>query len=145
MNGEQCPNHNRPTARLKWFGSWFSPIFHYAVRVASHYALMAILLPGAALAQRFEPRSVLLDPAQAEREARALVADMLSQQPVQTNTGLLKIRDAKGRQKEWPMRFEIWSVTNSSTSIYEATDPQTQRKTKLTVRHFHGQPNQYFL
>ena len=95
------------------------------------------------LAQRSEPRPAPLDPVQAEREARALVADMLSQKPAQTNTGLLKIRYANGRQRELPMRFEIWSTANSSTSVYEATDPQTQRRIKLIVKHPDSQPNEY--
>src|ERR1041384_2260153 len=51
-----------------------------------------------------------LKPAEAENEARALVASMLSQKPAQTNTGLLKIRDAKREQREIPMRFEISST-----------------------------------
>jgi len=135
----------RRTAPLKRFSSWFPPFLYHALRLGRHVTLLAILLSGPVLAQRLEPRSVPLDPAQAEREARALVADMLSQQPTQTNTGLLKIRDAKGRQTEWPMRFEIWSDTNSSISTYEATDPQTHQKLKLTVRHFRGRPNEYTL
>src|SRR5437764_15451336 len=58
-----------------------------------------LLLPLLCFAQRpSDPRPAPLDPVKAEREAHALVADMLSQKPAQTNTGMLKIRNAKGEQ-----------------------------------------------
>src|SRR5258707_15815367 len=62
-----------------------------------------------------EPRPQLLDPAQGEKEARALVADLLSRKPDQNsrNTGTLKIRDAKDKATEFPVRFEVfWTPTN---------------------------------
>src|SRR6185436_18362085 len=94
------------------------------------------------LAQRQpEPRPAPLEPAQAEREARTLIAEMLSQKPAQTNTGLLKIRNSKGEQREIPMRFEIWPTATGSISTYEAKD--SGRKVQLAVTHSHGQPNQY--
>jgi len=106
-----------------------------------------LLLGQVCFAQRqFDTRPAPLDPVQAEREARALVADMLSQRPSQTNTGILKIRDAKAQQREIPMRFEIWSTTDTSTSVYEAKDPGPPRRDlKLTVIHSDGRPNQYSL
>ena len=109
--------------------------------------LGCLLLPLLCFAQRqAEPRPAPLDPVQAEREARALVADMLSQKPVQTNTGTLRIRNAKGEQRDIPMRFEIWSTADTSTSIYEAKDPGPPAcNLKLTVIHSDGRPNQYSL
>ena len=106
-----------------------------------------LLLPPVCFAQRpSEPRPAPLDPVQAEREAHALVADMLSQKPAQTNTGVLRIRNAKAEQREIPMRFEIWSTADTSTSIYEAKDPGPPRRDlKLTVIHSDGRPNQYSL
>jgi len=69
---------------------------------------------------------------------------MLSQKPAQTNTGTLRIKNAKGEQREIPMRFKIWSTADTSTSIYEAKDPGPPRRDlKLTVRHSEGRPNQY--
>jgi len=110
-------------------------------------AVGCLLLAPVCFAQRqAETRPAPLDPVHAEREARALVADMLSQKPTQTNTGMLKIRDAKGQQREIPMRFEIWSTADTSTSIYEAKDPGPPRRDlKLIVIHSDGRPNQYSL
>ena len=89
---------------------------------------------------------VPLDPVQAEKEARTLVAEMLSQKPAGTNTGLLKIINANREQRQIPMRFEIWSTPNSSTSVYEAKDPGAPpRETKLTVIRSDGKPTQYLL
>jgi hypothetical protein len=118
--------------------------------IYSHYLLIvlsALLLANECLAQRqVENRPKPIDPVQGEREARALVADMLLQKPANTNTGWLKIRDTKGQQREIPMRFEIWSTTNTSTSVYEAKDPALRAgETKLTVIHTDGKPNQYLL
>ena len=110
--------------------------------------VMASLFGGfGALAQRqSDSRTAPLESAQAEREARSLVAEMLSQKPAQTNAGILKIRDSKGQQREIPIRFEIWSKADSSTSIYEARDPgPPRRELKLTVIHSDGRPNQYLL
>ncbi len=139
----QDPNSNlRPSSgRGLNFGSW-------SFRGSRILALGAfLLLAQACFAQRqVDTRPAPLDPVQAEREARALVADMLSQRPSQTNTGILKIRDANAQQREIPMRFEIWSTADTSTSIYEAKDPGPPRRDlKLTVIHSDGRPNQYSL
>ena len=92
------------------------------------------------------PTPPKLNPIEAEREARALVADMLSQKPAQTNTGALKIRDAKRRERQVPIRFEIRSTATNTTSVYEAKDAGPPPRTfKLTVIHADNQPNQYFL
>ena len=64
-----------------------------------------------------EPRPAPLDPVQAEKEARALVADLLAQKPEQntTNTGHARIRDAAGKEREIPMRFEITAKPTTLT------------------------------
>jgi hypothetical protein len=83
-----------------------------------------------------ESRAAAIDPTQAEKQAHALVAEMLLQKPENTNSGWLKIRDAKGQQRQIPMRFEIWSSTNSSTSVYEIKDAgPPSHEVKLTVIH----------
>ena len=61
-----------------------------------------------------QTRPAPIDPVQAEREARALVAEILSQKPAQTNTGLLKIRDAKGEQRCYALPRTRTSITTSS-------------------------------
>lgn len=91
-----------------------------------------------------EPRPTPIDPVQGEKEARALVTGMLTQKPAQTNTGRLKIRDTNGELRDIPMRFEIWSTGNKSTSIYEANNagpPPCQ--SRLVVIHEDGKPNTY--
>jgi hypothetical protein len=95
-----------------------------------------------------EPRPAPLDPVQAEQEARALVADMLAQKPEQntTNTGLARIRDASGKEREIPLRFEITATATNWASVYETLTPAGEPGgERLTVIHAIGQPNQYLL
>ena len=68
-----------------------------------------------------EPRPAPMDPVQAEEEARALVAEMLAQTPQQntTNTGQVRIRDAEGKEREVPVRFEITATPTNWVSVYE--------------------------
>ena len=68
-----------------------------------------------------EPRPAPLDPVQAEQEARALVAELLAQKPEQntTNTGRVRIRDAAGKEREIPVRFEITATPTNWVSVYE--------------------------
>jgi len=103
-----------------------------------------LLLVGAA-----EPPSppVVLSPQQAEKEGRALIAELLSQRPTQDYTnGVMKIRDAKGHRMETPVRFQIVTPPlNSSNwmSIYETT--AASNKVNLRVVHSDNQPNVYRL
>src|SRR5947207_11128316 len=120
-------------------------IRHSAIWILT-LALLMVSWPVSFAQRQPEQRPAPLDPAKAKSEARALVADMLSQKPAQTNTGLLKIRNAKGDEREIPIRFEIWSTADTSTSIYEAKDPGPPHcDLKLTVIHSDGRPNQYSL
>ena len=93
-----------------------------------------------------EPRPAPLDPVQAEKEARALVAEMLAQKPEQntTNTGRVKIRDAAGKEREIPVRFEITATPTNWVSVYEtlASDGGPGGM-KLTVIHSGERPNRY--
>ena len=80
------------------------------------------------------------DPVQASNEGRALVAEILSQQPAQnfTNTGVLKI----GRGTETQVRFETLVNATNWHSNYEAT--WSNRVEKLSVVHAANQANAYF-
>jgi len=110
------------------------------------HALALIGLAANASAQRNIEHAPALDPSQSEREARALVADLLAQKPASTNTGWLKIRNRNGEQRQIPMRFEIWSTSSGCTSVYEAKDPgPPARETRLTVIRTNGQPTKYLL
>jgi len=107
--------------------------------------LFSMGTPETVWAQKTEPAPAL-DPVQAQQEARALVAGMLSQRPAGTNTGWLKIRKANSEQRQIPMRFEIWSTANGSTSVYEVKDPSLPgRETRLVVMRTDGQPTKYLL
>jgi hypothetical protein len=95
-----------------------------------------------------EPRPAPLDSVQAEQEARALVAEMLAQTPRQNtaNTGQVRIRDAAGKEREMPVRFEITATPTNWVSVYETLTPAGgPGGEKLTVIHAPGQPNQYQL
>jgi len=83
--------------------------------------LFALTSPG--LAQKSEPRPQPLDPVQGEKEARTLVADLLSRKPEQntTNTGVLKIRDGDDKKREVPVRFEVFANPSDWVSVYETT------------------------
>jgi len=95
-----------------------------------------------------ELRPVPLDPVLAEQEARALVAELLAQKPEQntTNTGQVRIRDAAGKERAIPARFEITATPTNWVSVYETLTPAGgPDREKLTVIHAPGQPNQYQL
>ncbi|MGD0259367.1 MAG: outer membrane lipoprotein-sorting protein [Verrucomicrobiota bacterium] len=95
-----------------------------------------------------EPRPPPLDPVQAEKEACALVADLLAQKPEQstTNTGRVKIRDAAGNEREIPVRFEIMATPTNWVSVYETLASEGgPGGMRLTVIHADQRPNQYQL
>lgn len=105
----------------------------------------ALLLLGAAEAP---PPHALLSPAEAVKQGRALVAEILSQRPAQsvTNTGILRTRDARGRRTQVPLKFEIVAGETNWWSRYEAgafTDGTGAAE--LRVVHAPCQPNEYCL
>jgi hypothetical protein len=93
-----------------------------------------------------EPRPAPLDPVQAEREARALVAELLAQKPEQnaTNTGRVRISDPAGEERDIPVRFEITATPTNWASVYE-TLPSTNGPggLRLKVIHSDERPNRY--
>ena len=95
-----------------------------------------------------ESRPPPLDPVQGEKEARALVADMLAQVPDHntTNTGLVRIRNAAGNERQIPVRFEVYSTPTNWASVYEVvSSPAGPGGAKLTVFHQGEQPGRYEL
>ena len=107
--------------------------------------ILSILSP--CFAQKQQERPPPLNPIQAEKEARALVADLLSQRPAEnsTNAGLLRIRGANGQERELPVHFEIVCRGTNWQSVYEAATGDGVKAARLTVVHSDGQPNQYEL
>jgi hypothetical protein len=87
-----------------------------------------------------------LDPVEGERQARELVSHLLQQKPEQasTNSGVLKIRDAAGNQREVTARFEIVPGASNWLNVYQAS-PAPSQTVKLTIVHSDSQPNQYLV
>jgi len=125
------------------------PHKHQATRFLRGSLLLFLVCSSVCFAQRQnEPRPAPLDPVQAEQEARALVAEMLAQKPDQntTNSGSVRIRDAAGKTREIPVRFEIFLTPTNWMSAYEILPSAGEPGgLKLTVVHSGDQPNCYKL
>jgi hypothetical protein len=95
-----------------------------------------------------KPASTPIDPATGQREARALVAEMLAQVPEEngTNFGTLTIRRHGSKAQIVRARFETVITPTNWLNIYE-TDPSPNGAgtMKLTVVHHQDGPNQYML
>ena len=111
-------------------------------------SVLILLTAGAASAQ---PKSGLrlpepLNAAEAERQGRALVADLLAQRPEQssTNSGLMRIRDAAGHVREVPIRFDVVPQSAAWLNIYEAAPGKGGGGgERLSILHDDAKPNQY--
>ena len=113
-------------------GHWFAGAFFLAG---------TLLLAGAADAPRQPPP---LPPAEAARQGKALVTDLLSRTPTQNGavSGILKIRKAQGLWTGVPIRFDTLASTTNWKSIY--TTAGTNRLTCLLVIHETNGPNAYY-
>ena len=119
-------------------------------RSRAHLGLLLLLVSSAVCfgQRQNEPRPPALDPVQAEKEARALVTELLAQKPERntTNTGRVKIRDAAGKEREIPVRFEITATPTNWASVYETLPSESgPGGMKLTVIHADERSNQYRL
>ena len=85
------------------------------------------------------------DPTKAEQEGRALVQELLAQRPAEnsTNTGVLKIRDAKGKRSEIPVTIVTLLTATNWQNTYTAAPTTNQEATTLTVVHTDRGTNQY--
>ena len=122
---------------------------HFAHLRRFRFGIILLLVPFYCLAQ---PKSELaplaaLEPAEGERQGRSLVARLLEQKPERaaTNSGVLKIRDADGKQRDVPTLFEIVPMPTNWLNVYEAATGLNSQSVNLTILHSDGQPNQYFL
>lgn len=77
----------------------------------------------------------VLNRAEAQAQGKALVTELLSRAPEpSTRTNLLRIRDGNGRQREFPVRFEIQVSPTNWCSLYETLPgEQTPGRDKLSV------------
>jgi hypothetical protein len=86
-----------------------------------------------------------VDPDKSNHDGQALVQELLAQRPANnlTNTGVLRIRDRKGKRTEIPVTI-ITLITATNWQNSYLTTPATNREAaSLTVVHRDGQPNQY--
>jgi len=89
-----------------------------------------------------------LDPDRGGLEARALVAELLALKPEAntTNTGWINIRDAAGKVRQIPARFEIFRTPTNWVSAYETLpSPDGLGGARLTITRSAQQPNRYEL
>jgi hypothetical protein len=102
--------------------------------------LLGALLATAAMDQPSQP--IVLSPEQAVKEGRALVEEMLSQQPEENaTTGTMTIRNRKGYQ-QIAIRFQTIVTSTNWVSVYQAN--QSNKVENITVVHTPGRPNTYY-
>lgn len=96
--------------------------------------------------KRGEDRPVPIEPAVGEREGRKLVQEILLQRPSEAPTnGVLRIRDAEGNERSFPVRMTISENQTNWTFTYEAAIAKDKPADKLTIIHTPGKPNRYLL
>jgi len=85
--------------------------------------------------------------ARTETEGRELAQRLLEQRPAEnfTNSGVLKIRDSKGRRIEIPVRFETRATPTNWQAVYFASGTNRSEQVTLAVLHEERQPNVYCL
>ncbi len=94
------------------------------------------------------PPTKPLDPIEAARQGRELVAEILAQRPAQnfSSTGVLKIRAQKNQRSEIPVTFAVVLVETNAvnwSSLYETTG--AKNPASLTIFHAQNQPGVYRL
>jgi hypothetical protein len=129
-------------------GPWAKTCFGLQISNFGIFPFLAFLL--AAIVSSAQPQNELrppppLDPAEGDRQARALVARLLSEKPEQasTSTGVLEVQDSKGNQRSVRVRFEIFPTPTNWLNTYEVTGSTNGSGDQLTIVHRDGQPNQY--
>jgi len=103
--------------------------------------LLPLLLLGAA---EPPPKPVVLSPEEAEKQGRALAAELLMMGPGQasTNTGVMSIR-AKSKRSALPVRFKVLVTATNWVAIYQAVDTNGGFANFLCVERNGDAPNRY--
>jgi len=109
------------------------------LRDFASFAIASILL--AAIGATAQTTNTLSD---AEIQGRQLVQKLLGQQPTEnfTNTGILQIRDGKGKRSEIPVKCEVIVTVTNWQSAYVAG--ATNQVVTLCVIHAGDRPTEYF-
>lgn len=103
--------------------------------------------PGSLQAQKNpEEAPTTLPPAEGERQARSLIADLLSQKPSENSrdTGSVQIRASGGKPRELAANFEVIVTPTNYGTIYQVTGA-SGREEPLTIYHSGTQPSDYFM
>lgn len=118
-------------------GNWPFLIFVFAL--ATSFGLRCF-------GQRRRDEPPPLSAAEGAREAQALVAEMLAEKPEQnsTNSGLIKIRDSEGNQRQIPLKIITLVTSTNWLQICEASATPASGTT-LTIIHTSEKTNQYLL
>jgi len=107
-------------------------LFRFSLLLSALFAVAAMEPPS---------QPITLPPAQAAKEGRALVNEMLSQPPGEsTTTGVMAIRHGKSYQ-EIPIKFQTIVRSNDWVSVYEAT--RKNGVEHISIIHSAGQTNRY--
>jgi hypothetical protein len=109
-------------------------LFQFSVLLSAFFAIAAMDPPS---------QPIMVPPEQAAKEGRALVDEILSQQPEpNTVTGTLAIR-TKTNYTQIPIKFQTVVTSTNWISIYEATEPT--KTSRLTITHVGTNPGEYGL
>jgi hypothetical protein len=129
----------------------FQPLRSWLIsgcRSATQFTIVAIIILFAAFGVTAQPTNDLSD---AEIQGRQLAQKLLEQIPAtnSTQTGVLKIRDGKGKTSAIPIKFETIVTTTNWSSIYELSPANIVSNTwtpiRLVVLHDSSNSNQYHL
>ena len=111
-------------------------LFHFSLLLSALFAVAAMDPPS---------QPITLSPAQATKEGRELVNQMLSMQPeANAVTGIMAIRK-DGPHKSYTeiaIRFQTIVTSTNLVSLYQAT--QSNKVQNITIVHAPGQPNIYY-
>jgi hypothetical protein len=109
----------------------------------SRFALAAVSL----LAAVDVTAATTNDLSDAEIQGRQLAQQLCNTRPAEniTNTGVFKIRDAKKRWREIPVRFQITAAPADAPSWEARYETTGTNHWLLTISHAANQPNQYRL
>jgi len=84
---------------------------------------------------------------EAETEGRSIVQHLLAQRPAEnfTNSGILKIRDAKRQRTEMQVELRTFVTETNWQALYFTRGTNKDHAASLTVIHTASQPNEYRL
>ncbi len=111
------------------------------------FLAVGVLMCSGAIGLHSQP--IILSSAEAAKQGPALAQEILSIKPESlTNSGFLKIRDAKGKRTETLVQFRVTVGADNWQNTYmafAAPHPNTNPIVELTIIHTDKKPNEYRL